>query len=127
MTPSPRGQHLLIDFHGIEPGVLTDEARLARCLGEAARRGRLTPLGPPVFHRFEGGGLTGFLVLSESHLAIHTYPESGYAALDLFACGACDPGAALDALRAGLAPRRERVTAAARGEVDADPQRAENL
>ena len=110
------GRHLLIDFHEVSAGRLEDGELLSRLLGEAARRGGLTPLGPPVLHRFEGGGLTGYLLLSESHIAVHTYPELGFAALDIFACGSGDPRAALDVLRMGLAPRRERVTTATRGE-----------
>ncbi|MEJ7638337.1 MAG: S-adenosylmethionine decarboxylase [Singulisphaera sp.] len=47
---------------------------------------------------------------------MHTYPELGFAALDIFACGSGDPRAALDVFRTGLAPRRERVTTATRGE-----------
>ncbi len=110
------GRHLLIDFHDVSAGRLDDAELLSRLLGEAARRGGLTPLGLPVLHRFEGGGLTGYLLLSESHIAVHTYPGLGFAALDIFACGSGDPRAALDVFRTGLAPRRERVTTATRGE-----------
>ncbi len=110
------GRHLLIDFHDVSTERLDDAGLLSRLLAEAARRGGLTPLGPPVLHHFEGGGLTGYLLLSESHIAVHTYPELGFAALDVFACGAGDPRAALDVFRTGLAPRRERVTTATRGE-----------
>jgi S-adenosylmethionine decarboxylase len=109
------GQHLLIDFYEVEAGVLTDPGLMSRCLADAACRGGLTPLGPPVLHRFPGGGLTGYLLLSESHLAVHTYPEFGYAALDLFSCGSGDPAAALAALRAALTPGRERLTVVSRG------------
>ncbi len=110
------GRHLLIDFHEVSAERLDDGELLSHLLAEAARLGGLTPLGPPVLHRFEGGGLTGYLLLSESHIAVHTYPELGFAALDIFACGAGDPGAALDVFRTGLTPRRERVTTATRGE-----------
>ena len=110
------GRHLLIDFHDVSAGQLDDTELLSRLLAEAARRGGLTPLGPPAVYRFEGGGLTGYLLLSESHIAVHTYPGLGFAALDIFACGSGDPRAALDVFRTGLAPRRERVTTASRGE-----------
>lgn len=109
------GRHLLIDFHEVSAGRLDDAELFSRLLGDAARRGGLTPLGPPVLHRFEGGGLTGYLLLSESHIAVHTYPELGFAAIDIFACGLGDPHAALDVFRADLAPGRERVTTATRG------------
>ncbi len=110
------GRHLLIDFHEVSAERLDDAELLSHLLVEAARRGGLTPLGPPVLHRFRGGGLTGYLLLSESHIAVHTYPELGFAAIDVFACGSGDPRAALDVFRTGLAPPRERVTTATRGE-----------
>ena len=98
------GRHLLIDFHEVSAERLDDAELLSRLLAEAARRGGLTPLGPPVLHRFEGGGLTGYLLLSESHIAVHTYPELGFAALDIFACGSGDPRAALDVFADGAGP-----------------------
>jgi S-adenosylmethionine decarboxylase len=109
------GRHLLIDFHGASADRLDDAELFSRLLAEAALSGGLTPLGPPVLHRFEGGGLTGYLLLSESHIAVHTYPELGFAAVDIFACGSGDPLAALEVFRSGLAPCRERVTTATRG------------
>src|SRR5215210_2882697 len=110
------GRHLLADLYDVAAGRLTDADMLSACLQEAARRCRLTPLGPPVLHRFEGGGITGYLLLCESHIALHTYPEFSYVALDIFSCGVVDPAAALEVFRAALAPGRERVTVARRGE-----------
>ena len=66
------GQHLLADLYDVASDRLVDGGLLADCLGEAARRGGMNPIGPPVLHRFEGGGLTGYLLLSESLIALHT-------------------------------------------------------
>ena len=55
-----------------------------------------------VFHRFEPVGVTGVIVLSESHLSIHTWPETGYAAVDFYTCGDCNPHAGADVLFEGL-------------------------
>jgi S-adenosylmethionine decarboxylase len=109
------GRHLLADLYAVEPGRLNDAALLADCLVEAARACRLTALRPPAMHCFEGGGVTGFLLLAESHIALHTYPEHGYIAVDIFSCGASDPHEALAVFRARLAPGDERVTITARG------------
>ena len=109
------GQHVLADFYDVAAGRLVDGGLLADCLGEAARRGGMTPIGPPVLHRFEGGGLTGYLLLSESHIAFHTYPEHRYIALDIFSCGGADSKAALSVFLAALEPGRERTTTAPRG------------
>ena len=109
------GQHVLADFYDVAAGRLVDGGLLAACLDEAARRGGMNPIGPPVLHRFEGGGLTGYLLLSESHIAFHTYPEHRYIALDIFSCGGADSKAALSVFLAALEPGRERITTAPRG------------
>ena len=111
------GKHLLADLYGIDPARLDAPALLARCLEDAARRCGMTALAAPVVHRFDGGGITGFILLAESHIALHTYPELGYVALDVFSCGKVEPVEALDVFRAALAPRDERVSVAPRGEV----------
>ena len=84
------GQHVLADLYDVASDRLVDAGLLADCLDEAARRGGMKPIGPPVLHRFDGGGLTGYLLLAESHIAFHTYPEHRYLALDIFSCGGAD-------------------------------------
>jgi S-adenosylmethionine decarboxylase len=109
------GQHLLADLYDVASDRLVDGGLLADCLHEAARRGGMKPIGPPVLHRFAGGGLTGYLLLCESHIAFHTYPEHLYIALDIFSCGGADSKAALSVFIAALEPGRERITMAPRG------------
>lgn len=112
------GRHLLSDLYGIEPERLQDAERLATCLEAAARRCGLTPLGPPTMHGFPGGGVTGVILLAESHIALHTYPERGFLALDVFSCGEADPQAALAVFREALLPLREEITLVERGSMD---------
>jgi len=109
------GQHLLADLYDVASDRLADAGLLADCLDDAARRGGMKPIGSPVLHRFSGGGLTGYLLLSESHIALHTYPEHRYLALDIFSCGNSDSRAALSVFLAALEPGREHLTTAARG------------
>lgn len=109
------GRHLLVDFYGVAADRLSDGNVLERCLIEAARLAGLTPLGPPMIHSFQGGGQTAFLLLSESHIAVHTYPERGFVAIDIFSCGKNDPSAALEVFRSALAPETQRVTLLDRG------------
>ena len=109
------GQHLLADLYEVAPDRLADAGLLADCLDDAARRGGMKPIGPPVLHRFQGGGLTGYLILSESHIAFHTYPEHRFLALDIFSCGRADSKAALSVFLAALEPGREYLTTAPRG------------
>lgn len=97
------GRHILADTHDCDPAVLDDEEAIRSCLLEAARRCGATIVSH-CFHRFSPHGVSGVVVIAESHLAMHTWPEHDYAALDLFTCGnSLDPDLCLayvqDALR----------------------------
>ena len=81
----PLGRHIIADFFGSEN--LDDQAYIKKTLFEAAKA---TVLGSK-FHRFSPQGVTGYLLLAESHISIHTWPEYGYAAVDVFTCGEMDP------------------------------------
>jgi S-adenosylmethionine decarboxylase len=109
------GRHLMADLYGVAPGQLCDGALLSRCLLSAAARVGLTPVAEPAVHVFPGGGLTAFLLLAESHIALHTYPERGFLALDLFTCGSGDPHEALEVFRQALQPESMSLSTARRG------------
>lgn len=82
-----RGEEWIVDARGCAPDSLRDETLLRALFTRAVAALGLHPVGDAVFHRFPGeGGITGFVVLSESHLSCHTYPESGYAAFNLYSC-----------------------------------------
>jgi S-adenosylmethionine decarboxylase len=110
------GTHLLVDFYEAPAPNLCDAQALSAALVEAAARCRLTIVGGPHLHPFPGGGLTGFVMLAESHIAFHTYPEHGYCALDMFSCGKGDLDSALGAFREALNARRVRVRCIQRGD-----------
>ncbi len=90
MTASPPlpydGRHMLADFHDCAGG-LDDVALVERALREAVPAAGATILDLNLHHFGEGQGVTGVALLAESHMSIHTWPEHGYAALDLFLCG----------------------------------------
>lgn len=107
------GTHVLLDFWGARP--LDDVTHAERALREAAAAARATVLHVHV-HRFAStGGISGVAVLAESHLSIHTWPEQGYAALDIFLCGHCDTDACATALAAAFQPARSRTRVFHRG------------
>ena len=97
------GRHLLLEHWGGRG--LRDAGVLERAMRAAAAAGGATVLGAHM-HAFGGGGVTGVVLLAESHVTVHTWPERGYAALDLFMCGAADVERAADALDRALLPRR---------------------
>jgi S-adenosylmethionine decarboxylase len=82
------GLHLIGDLHGCQKGgaLMHDAPALAAfCLQQVTAAG-LTPVGQ-LFHGFEdGGGVTGVVVLAESHLSVHTWPECSYVTLDVYVC-----------------------------------------
>jgi len=85
MTDPVVGQHLLVELGGCDPARLDDPAAITALIrGGAAAAG--TRLLSEAVHRFQPMGVTGFGLLAESHLAVHTWPERGYAAVDLMTC-----------------------------------------
>ncbi|AUZ03887.1 MULTISPECIES: adenosylmethionine decarboxylase [Vitreoscilla] len=81
------GQHCLLDVSGIDIEWAKDAVRIEALLREVAHAAGATIINSH-FHTFgAGGGVTGVLLLAESHISIHTWPEHAYAALDIFMCG----------------------------------------
>jgi len=107
------GVHLIVDLHGAKR--LNDidhiEATLRRCI-EAAR----ATLLHIHLHHFQPSGVSGVAVLAESHISIHTWPEAGYAALDIFMCGSAEPDNCIPVLREAFAARRVDVNEILRGQ-----------
>ncbi|WP_411869335.1 adenosylmethionine decarboxylase [Vulcanococcus limneticus] len=93
-SPSPQppsatdmvGKHCILELYNCDPSKLDDEAFLRTAITTAAKRAGATLLNL-ITHRFEPQGVTGLALLAESHISIHTWPESGYAAVDVFTCG----------------------------------------
>ena len=81
------GEAWVVDARGCDPARLRSRDALASLFAAMVEELGLRPLGPAAWHVFPGaGGVTGFLLLTESHLACHTFPETGFAALDLYCC-----------------------------------------
>lgn len=109
------GQHGLLDLYQCDSTLLKDEGRLKALLHEAAHEAGATVLGSH-FHRFgEEGGVTGVLLLAESHLSIHTWPEHGFAAVDAFICGSMRLERVRKLLTAALNAERSEWSVHARG------------
>lgn len=80
------GIHCLLELYGCPVELLDDEGHITRTLREAAEFAGATWLNE-CHHRFEPCGVTAMGLLAESHISIHTWPEVGYAAVDVFTCG----------------------------------------
>ncbi len=80
------GHHFIAELWECPEGLLDDPERLQQISLESAETARVTVISSQ-FHRFSPQGVTGILLLAESHLSLHTWPEHGYCAMDLFTCG----------------------------------------
>jgi spermidine synthase len=115
----------MVDFYGCSPALLDDPAHLEKALNEAALAAGATVLDA-TFHRFSPCGVTGVLVLQESHLTIHTWPERAFAAVDLFTCGQhLDPWQACTRLKEALGAAQGRAIELQRGHGVLQPQMRE--
>jgi S-adenosylmethionine decarboxylase len=109
------GSHILADFYGVSARLLQSRNELEVLLRNAAETAGATVLGSH-FHSFGSAqGITGVVLLAESHISIHTWPESEFAAVDIFMCGTANPQRALEALVEALSPTQQHVEVAARG------------
>lgn len=80
------GRHVLAEVYDCDPKVLNDHKLIEDILIEAAKEAKAT-IVETIFHKFNPHGVSGVVVIAESHLTVHTWPEYGYAALDMFTCG----------------------------------------
>lgn len=92
------GNHILVEFMNCDPHIMNDVAAIERDMVAAAQKAGATVINS-TFHHFSPYGVSGVVVIQESHLAIHTWPEYGYAAVDLFTCGEMDAWISFDHLK----------------------------
>jgi S-adenosylmethionine decarboxylase proenzyme len=114
------GRHLLLEYMGCPFDALNDVGRI-RVLMEAAAQAAKMTIVASVFQPFEPQGVSGVVVVEESHLSIHTWPEHGMAAVDLYTCGDGDPEAAHDVLKVGLQAEQCEQMLVERGRIN-EPQ-----
>lgn len=109
------GTHLIVDLWGATR--LDDLGHVEHALRRAVDASRATLLHIHLHHFTPNGGISGVAVLAESHISIHTWPERGYAALDVFMCGDADPQQAIPELDRAFKPARIEVDELRRGRV----------
>ena len=107
------GTHLIIDLKGASR--LDDLAFIEKTLIECVEKSKATLLHIHLHHFTPNGGVSGVAVLAESHISIHTWPEKGYAALDVFMCGEAEPHNAIEILREAFGPSQVVVDEIRRG------------
>jgi S-adenosylmethionine decarboxylase proenzyme len=106
--------HLLVELDGCDRALLDDEAAVRELMRSAAEAAGATVVAE-VFHRYAPHGVTGVVLIEESHFSVHTWPECGYAAIDFYTCGDCLPERAADVLREGLGAKSVETMVVHRG------------
>jgi S-adenosylmethionine decarboxylase len=109
------GRHLLVELHDCDREVLNNPGLLRKVMVDAAIDCGAVVLGDS-FHHFSPQGVSGVVIIAESHLSIHTWPEYGYAAADVFTCGTTvEPEKAAALLIEKLGSRHHSLTEIPRG------------
>ena len=109
------GDHILLEFHGCPSYIIADSDKVRHIFLRAARISR-AHIVDSFFHKFNPHGVSGIIVISESHFAIHTWPEYEYAALDLFSCSKnIDLESTIQYLKENLKPKAVSTVELKRG------------
>ena len=112
------GTHLIFDFWGASR--LDELELMEQTLRQAVKEAGATLLHIHLHHFTPNGGISGVAVLAESHISVHTWPERGYAAFDVFMCGDAEPERTIPVLKRAFHPKRMNITEHLRGVVQTD-------
>jgi S-adenosylmethionine decarboxylase proenzyme len=113
-------RHLVVEYHGCDRELLNDKKQMERLMRLAAEKARATVVGA-IFHTYSPQGVSGVVVVEESHFSIHTWPEYGYAAVDCYTCGDCEPEAAHEFLKEQLRAAETELMILDRGQNPPGP------
>lgn len=114
------GKHLTVDMYGCSFDILDNIEYIKTAMTTAVEESNLTLLDFS-YYKFDPQGLTALALLAESHMSIHTYPELGYAAVDVFTCGDhIRPDRAVAILKNFLKPEKTKTTTIRRGDFGSE-------
>ena len=121
--------HLVVDGYGADPEKLTDAGLVLRFLDEYPETLGMTKIAPPQVHTYRGPvpedwGVSGFVLIAESHISVHTFPDRRYINVDIFSCKEFDPTASLSDVEETFGLPRVRVWTMERGIEYSTPREA---
>ncbi|MGE5632521.1 MAG: adenosylmethionine decarboxylase [Caulobacteraceae bacterium] len=120
------GRHILAEIYGCSYEILNNKEKIQQLMVDSALEAG-AEVREVAFHKFSPQGVSGVVVISESHLTIHTWPELGYAAVDVFTCGEnVNPWDACNYLTEKLKAKHMTATEVQRGIFD-QPVKVANL
>lgn len=115
----PLGRHVILDIWGeVNSLPYWNMDAAAAALKDAAAAAGATVMTERWHHFGEGHGYTGVVILAESHISVHTWPEKGYSSVDVYMCGACDPRDTIEPIRKFYRAERDKVLYIVRGAED---------
>ncbi len=116
------GRHILVEYYGCDIKILNDLDVIEDYMRQAVLRSGATIIDS-TFHRFNPHGVSGVVVIAESHMALHTWPEYGYAAVDFFTCGdRVDPWKAFKYISSKLKSSKNSSREIMRGLIEHETQ-----
>lgn len=115
-STSAFGDHYLVDYHGCDPEIIQAVEPTQEALLLAATRCGSTIIEYH-FHQFSPHGVSGIILIAESHISVHTWPERDFAAFDIFMCGDAKPEMSIPVLKQHFYPERMEITEHLRGMV----------
>ncbi|MDN5358874.1 MAG: S-adenosylmethionine decarboxylase [Candidatus Diapherotrites archaeon] len=108
------GTHYIVEAAGCSEEIISDPKKIEQIFKEAARVANMT-VKASHFFRFSQGGVSGAVIVAESHISLHTWPEVGYAAIDVYTCGDSDPEKAVDYILDRIGAKYAHVSEVRRG------------
>ncbi|MFQ5858319.1 MAG: adenosylmethionine decarboxylase [Anaerolineae bacterium] len=116
-TRSDFGEHYLVDLLGCDPEIIKLVDPTREIVLRAAKDCGAT-LVDNFFHQFQPFGVSGVVLIAESHISVHTWPENGFVAVDIFTCGEMLPQVAIDIMRKDFRAKEATVKVVMRGQLD---------
>ena len=117
------GRHILAEYYGCDIQILNNLELLEHYMRKAVIESGATIIDS-TFHKFSPHGVSGVIVIAESHMALHTWPEYGYAAVDFFTCGdRVEPMKAFDYMNKKLKPENYSSKELKRGLIETETQK----
>ncbi|MFH8092479.1 MAG: adenosylmethionine decarboxylase [Candidatus Aenigmatarchaeota archaeon] len=80
------GKHIIAELYGVDPGIISKEAQVRKIIEDVVNSAKLNKVGA-IFKQFDKQGVTGIVLIAESHISIHTWPEYELVNVDIFTCG----------------------------------------
>jgi len=115
------GMHLMVDGYGCDRNRLEDLSLIYNFLSEYPSQMNMTKIMPPYVFRYDGGrkpedwGISGFVLIAESHISIHTFPEKSYLSVDIFSCKDFDADQAISQIEKAFAIKKSEIKLLDRG------------